>query len=175
HQPSIGEALWNTIRELRMAGMNSQHLASAEFGSADQKRELTNLLSSYEEYLAAAKVADMPAVFEEAARHREYCPIQRDHCWTELPDAAWPVLEQELIDSLTGEHIEPARVMVCGLSLPRRLRPSPPGLANPPSVTASSDVDRLAFLLKSENAPAPINDDSLEFFHAGGRDAEIEE
>lgn len=174
-QPSIGEALWNTIRELRMAGVTSQHLASASFGSADKKRELTNLLSSYEKYLAGAKVADMPSVFEEAVRHREYCPIQPDHCWTELPDAAWPLLEQQLIDSLSGEHIEPARVMVRGLRLPRRLRSSPPGSANPLSVTASSDVDRLAFLLNSEKAPAPTNDNSLEFFHAGGRDAEIEE
>jgi len=174
-QPSIGEALWKTVRELRMAGITSKHLASALFGSADKKRELTNLLSSYEEYLAAAKVADMPAVFEEAARHRAYCPIQAGHCWTELPDTTWPVLQQQLIDSLSGEHIEPARVMVSGLRLPRRLRPSPHALANPPSVTVSSNVDRLAFLLNSENAPGPISDNSLEVFHAGGRDAEIEE
>ena len=174
-QPSIGAHLWKTIRELRMAGISSSDLSSKPFGSAAKKTELVRLLAAYENYLKDSGVADMPALFEEAARHLDYSPIQPGHCWTELPDTSWPVLVQELIDLLGGERIEPAFPLIRGVSRPRRFRQARSENSAATAVAIKRDVDRMSFLLNPENAPSPLDDDSLEIFHAGGRDAEIEE
>ena len=75
-QPSIGVALWTTIRELRMAGLSSRDLAEKTFGTAAKKGELTGLLAAYEAYLTTNRLADNPAVLAEAAAHIDFCPIQ---------------------------------------------------------------------------------------------------
>jgi len=85
-QPTMAEALWRTIRELRMAGVKAVNLKAEAFASAHEHAELHALLEAYEQFLVANKRGDMALVYEEAARHPEWCPIQPGDCWTELPD-----------------------------------------------------------------------------------------
>jgi hypothetical protein len=87
--PTMAQALWATVRELRMAGIHSDRLKSEMFLSAAKHTELVALLSAYERFLQEQKRGDMAKVYEEALRHPEWCPIQPEDCWTELPDTIW--------------------------------------------------------------------------------------
>jgi hypothetical protein len=51
-QPTMAQALWTTVRELRMAGLKSGDLHAAAFESAAKHAEREALLGSYEQFLA---------------------------------------------------------------------------------------------------------------------------
>jgi ATP-dependent helicase/nuclease subunit B len=167
-QPTMAQAMWTTVRELRMAGVKSGDLAPAAFESPAKQVELRALLASYEHFLATNNRGDMAVVYEEAVKHPDWCPIQPEDCWTELPDTIWPPLQRRLIDEMPGERILPRALDIPGATVPRRLdsqkvdRVAPTAYATP-----------LAFLL----TPASARPDTagLELFHAGGREAEVEE
>jgi RecB family exonuclease len=172
-QPSMGQALWSTLRELRMTGLRAHDLDVAAFTSTAKHGELVALIESYERYLETEHVADMPAVFEEAVTHLDFCPVQAADCWTELPDTVWPVRHRRLLDRLPGERIIPRGVGIPGLVRPRRVTPAM--VAPVPSDSVMRDADHLCWLLRPAAAPPPRHDQSLALFHAGGRDAELEE
>src|SRR3954447_1825994 len=50
-QPTMAQALWATLRELRMAGVKSKDLTAASFESPAKHAELRALLASYEDFL----------------------------------------------------------------------------------------------------------------------------
>jgi ATP-dependent helicase/nuclease subunit B len=154
-QPQMAMALWSTIRELRMAGLGAADLPAAAFTSADKHTELRALLGTYEAYLARTSRGDRAGVFTEALVHPDWCPIQPQDCWTELPEVVWSPLERRLIDAMPGEPIRPPVMVVPGVSMPRRL-------SSRPIKTAP----------ESQAAPLPLQ---LAFFQAGGAEAEIEE
>jgi ATP-dependent helicase/nuclease subunit B len=151
-QPAMAQALWTTIRELRMAGVKSTDVTREGFEAAEKHDELRTLLAAYERFLTDNKRGDMATVYEEAMRHTDWCPIQNEDCWTELPDANWTPLQRRLIDSTAGERITPRALAVAGVTIPRRLE--------------DQNVERA----KADSPTSPIS-----LFHAGGRVAEIEE
>ena len=51
----------------------------------------------------------------------DWCPIQPQDCWTELPDANWNPLQRALLDGLPGERLEPRAFELPGVAMPRRL------------------------------------------------------
>ena len=165
-QPQMADALWTTVRELRMAGIASSDLKAEAFESEAKHAELRALLASYEQFLASNHRGDMAAVYEEAVKHPDWCPIQAEDCWTELPETIWSPLQSRLLDGLPGERIPPHALIIKDAVLPRRLadqrieRRSPAFESNP-----------IAFL----TAPAAGARADLQLFHAGGREAEIEE
>ena len=165
-QPTMAQALWETISELRMAGLRAVHLAAGAFESAAKHAELRALLAAYENFLAQNERGDFATVYQEALEHRNWCPIQPADCWTELPHAAWAPLEQSLIDALPGERIAP-RVRAFHGTLPRRF-----AAGSAEQIAPDANASPLAFLLTPERASPP---DGLHLFHASGRDAEIEE
>ena len=63
----------------------------------------------------------MAVVYEEALKHPDWCPIQKEDCWTELPDALWTPLQRRLIDAMPGERVAPRALGLSGMRLPRRL------------------------------------------------------
>jgi ATP-dependent helicase/nuclease subunit B len=167
-QPTMAQALWAAIRELRMAGMKSEDLETEAFESAVKHAELRELLAAYELFLTANQRGDMAAVYEEALRHPDWCPIQPEDCWTELPDVVWTVLQRRLIDAMPGERIVPSTFRLSTSALPRRLEN-----AVVDRVEADSGSSPLASLLDpSASAGSPA---AIHLFHAGGREAEIEE
>ena len=167
NQPTLAQALWTTVCELRMAGVRAEHLAVEAFESAAKYAELRGLLAAYEGFLKHECRGDLASVYEEAVQHPDWCPIQSADCWTELPDAQWTPLQANLLHAIAGERISPHVHSLHGVNLPRRL--------------ASERADRLvpepersplAFLLAPERMASPVR---LQLFHAGGRDAELEE
>ena len=50
-QPTLAQALWTTVRELRMAGIKSDQLRADAFASPEKHAELRALLASYEQFL----------------------------------------------------------------------------------------------------------------------------
>jgi hypothetical protein len=100
----MAQALWTTVRELRMTGIRADHLKADAFSSRDKHAELVALLSAYEDFLEQEKRGDMAAVYVEALKHLDWCPIQAQDCWTELPDTQWSPLQRSLIDAMPGER-----------------------------------------------------------------------
>jgi RecB family exonuclease len=168
-QPTMAQALWMTVRELRMAGVKSGDLKATAFQTPAKHAEMRALLDAYERFLADNKRADMAAVYEEAVEHADWCPIQPHDCWIELPDAQWAPLQQRLIDKLPGERIRPHAIELRGTTIPRRL-------ANRKLERVTCDIEALplARLLSPANGEA-VPPSVMELFHAGGREAEIEE
>ena len=173
-QPTLAEALWSTIRELRMAGIKSHQLSADAFASTEKHAELRALLASYEQFLATNNRGDMALVYEEALKHPDWCPIQPKDCWTELPDVVWTPLQRRVMDAMPGERIAPRAVSIPGASVPRRM-----SAANVDRVTPTGDISPLAYLLSPESSPEPRTpspgQQRIALFHAGGREAEIEE
>jgi hypothetical protein len=85
-QPTLAQAMWTTVHELRMARVKSDDLKADAFESPAKFVELKALLASYERFLETNQRGDMAVVYEEAVRHPDWCPIQPEDCWTELPD-----------------------------------------------------------------------------------------
>ena len=168
--PTMAQALWTTVRELRMAGVRAKALEREAFASGAKHAELVTLLSAYERFLEQNRRGDMAAVFEEAAEHADWCPIQPDDCWTELPDTVWAPMERALVDSMPGDRIAP-RAFSISVRAPRRLAAVPVD-----RVTPDLASNPLAFLMnpaadRASNGRSP----NPALFHAGGREAEIDE
>ena len=121
-QPTLAQALWATIRELRMAGIKSDDLTPEAFASPEKHAELRALLASYEQFSRPTTAATWRSCIEEALKHPDWCPIQPADCWTELPDVVWTPLQRQLIDAMPGERIVPAALAIPGATIPRRLR-----------------------------------------------------
>jgi len=85
----MAQALYATVRELRMAGVKSGDIKAEAFESAAKHGEMRALLSAYEQFLVTKNRRDMATVYEEAVKHPDWCPIQPEDCWTELPDTVW--------------------------------------------------------------------------------------
>src|SRR5262245_33790593 len=118
-QPTLAEALWSTVRELRMAGIKSDQLRADAFESKTKHSELQALLAAYEHFLFWNNRADLALVYEEALEHFDWCPMQKQDCWTELPDVGWTPLQRRLMDAMPGERIVPNAAAIEGASIPR--------------------------------------------------------
>lgn len=170
--PTMAQALWTTVRELRMAGVRAEHLKADAFASAEKHAELVALLSSYEAFLEQNKRGDMATVYEEALKHPDWCPLQVQDCWTELPDIRWSSLQRRLIDSMPGQRVRPRAFEVPAVSIPRRLRSQPVERLTPDVAT-----NPLAFLMSPTSATKSqkASHTNIALFHAGGREAEVDE
>lgn len=170
-QPTMAQAMWTTVRELRMAGVKSDDLKADAFESPAKHAELRALLGAYEQFLVSEHRGDMAVVYEEAMHHPDWCPIQPEDCWTELPDTIWTPLQRRVIDAMPGGRIVPEALALPGASIPRRMKE-----ANVVRVQPGSDTSPLASLLTPNRKPeAGSGKPAIELFHAGGREAEIEE
>jgi ATP-dependent helicase/nuclease subunit B len=154
NHPAMAEALWATIRELRMAGVRPDALVADAFTSPAKHAELQALYRAYETFLASNARGDIATVYEEAVRHLGWCPIRTEDCRTELPATTWTPLQRQLLDALPGERVTPCLVAVPGAAVPRRLAGA-------------------AVQLVAPDEKAPLAETHL--FHAGGREAEVEE
>jgi RecB family exonuclease len=182
-QPTMAQALWTTIRELRLAGIASADLKADAFASPAKHAELRSLLAAYERFLVENKRGDMAIVYAEATKHPDWCPIQLDDCWTELPEHVWTPLQRSLLDMLPGERITPRALSIPGTTIPRRLSEH-----CVTRVTPDSSLTPLACVVATQESCAsgagPETTGTthevratadIHLFHAGGREAEIEE
>ena len=170
-QPQMAEALWTTIRELRMADVHASALEPDAFVSREKHTELTALLAAYEAHLAAHRLADAADVYREAVTHVDLGPVLPDDVRLEWPGVIWSPLEQRFLTALGGTRLVSPVMPVPGLATPRRLATS----AAAEAPTPASDAERLVYLLRPADAPPAFDDESLTMFRAGGRQAEVEE
>ena len=174
-QPTLAQALYATVRELRMAGVKSDDLKPEAFESAAKHGELKALLQSYEGFLASNNRGDMAAVYEEAMRHPDWCPIQEQDCWTDLPDVLWTPLQRKLMDVMPGERMPGLSFALPRARVPRRLE-SAREERQAQRLSPKRDEHPLAFLISSDaDLRAGGTCSAIDLFHAGGREAEIEE
>lgn len=169
-QPSMAQALWSSLRELRMAGVQPGHLKADAFSSPAKHKELVALLSAYERFLADNKRGDMATVYEEALKHGSWCPIQPEDCWTELPDTLWTPAQRKLIDSVGGERLAPCTLEVNAYPIPRRL--SRPEQRVKPDLAANPLAFFMSTPASDKNVPTATE---IRIFNAGGRAPEIDE
>ena len=148
-QPGMADALWSTLKEVRMAGIGWRQLEKVLTGAKGS--ELTALFQAYEDYLASHRWADRAGVFQEALVQGRCEAVQAGDLIVEYPSAMWSPLERSFLDVLEGCRKATA---VPDLSPPRRVR-----LLNP-----QRQID---------SAARP--EARLSFFRAGRRDAEIME
>lgn len=165
-QPTMAQALWITLRELRMAGIRAESLPPAAFVSGKKFLEFQSLVAAYEAFLVTNARGDVATVYEEAVRHLDWCPIQPPDCWTQLPDVFWAPLQNNLLGAMPGERIIPKSAELPGSTVPRRFANAtvqrvPPDPRSP-----------LAHLLSPKQVQMSRN---VRLFHAGGRDAEVAE
>jgi len=110
NHPAMAQALWTTIRELRMSGVRPDDLVADAFASKAKHAEMCALYRAYETFLSSSARGDMATVYEEALRHADWCPIQAQDCWTELPAAQWTPLQRRLLDGLPSERMTPCTI-----------------------------------------------------------------
>ena len=172
--PTMADALWRTARELRYAGMSAADLPPSAFASAAKHAELVALLTAYERHLDARHIADMPMVLREALKHLDWSPIATDDLVTEIPGTLWSPLVRQFLDGLPGKRLPPRTVELVDVQTPARVtRLAAP--SEPVTVDVNTDANRLRFLQAPANAPTPRSDGSVDMFHAGGPDAEVDE
>src|SRR5215207_4407797 len=157
-QPSLAEAVWTTLRELRMAGVASAAVPVDAFESPAKHAEIVALLAAYESHLEAQGRADMATVYQEALAHPDWCPIRAQDCWTELPQTLWTPLQRRLLDAMPGERLVPRVLALPGVTVPRRLAAAPVGEVQPDAASHP-----LGFLMAPPAVPTP----RLAVFHAG--------
>jgi len=169
--PTMAQALWTTVRELRMAAVRADALKAECFSAPAKHAELVALLRAYEDFLEQGKRGDMAAVYEEAVNHPDWCPIQPQDCWTELPDTNWTRLQRLLFDAMPGERHHPRAFDLSGVPVPRRLRSQVTE-----RLTPDGSTNTLAFLMTPSATQAHASPKTnIALFHAGGREPEIEE
>jgi hypothetical protein len=165
--PEMAAALWSSIRELRLSGLNASALPLDAFQHPAKHAELQALVAAYESWLAAEHQADTAAVFAEARLHAGSGRVRAADLRVEQPDTIWPPLVRAFLDALPGERLAAAAPWIPGLVVPRRMRDVP----RDERETASP----LAYLMSPAESPAQPKPSSLSLFRAGGAEAEIEE
>lgn len=166
NHPAMAQALWATIRELRMAGVRPEGLVADAFTSPEKHAEMQALYRAYEAFLATNARGDMATVYEEALQHLDWCPIQPQDCWIELPDATWTPLQRRLLDALPGQRVAPRAIDLPGAVIPRRL-------AGAVVERVAPDGAAMAFVLVGTPKRGALQ--RIDLFHAGGPEAEVEE
>ena len=151
----------------------SDDLQADAFESPAKHAELCALLAAYEQFLrTSTSAATWRSVYEEAVQHPDWCPIQPQDCWTELPDADWNAAAAPADRrACRASASMPRALALPGASIPRRLRrrrASSGVSAGPRDQSARVPDDAAAASRRARRS-------AIDLFHAGGREAEIEE
>jgi ATP-dependent helicase/nuclease subunit B len=120
-QPRMGEALWNAVGELRLAGIRADDLRAAAVGDPCKHAELQALLHAYEDHLDISHQADAADLYRAATARIDWTPVRAGDIRTELPGIVWPPLVRAFIDALPGERLQLVAPHLPGLAIPRRL------------------------------------------------------
>ena len=88
-----------------------------------------------------------------------------------MPDVIWSTRQRALMDVMPGERVAPRAFRLPGSRVPRRLQSGIPDRVEP-----LCSANPLAFLVAPGSVDAASDDlSAIEIFHAGGREAEIDE
>ena len=175
-QPGLAEALWNAVRDFRLAGLRFTDLRAEAFASPEKHAELVALLEAYERELARSGMADAADLFRAATEASFKLPVMSNSAALELPGCCRSDLERRFVDSLPWSVCAFRSAQSPGSNPPARWRRLNPTVESIPTAeSAATDAARLAWIADPAGAPALLNDGTLTLFRAAGREAEIEE
>jgi ATP-dependent helicase/nuclease subunit B len=174
-QPGVAEALWSTLSELRLAGIDATALQPKRFVAAAKGEELNALLKAYELYLDEHLLADPACCLRTATFSKSKLPVLSNGVLLEMPGSCGSPMERAFLDSLPAGRPPVHVAAVPGLEWPAGFERLNSKIQPVEPVDASSDAARLSWIARPAKAPGPVQDGSLSLFRAAGREAEIEE
>ncbi len=180
HHPSMAEAWWRTLQELRMTGLTSDDLQAEAFASREKHEAVVALVRRYEQLLRDEHRADLPSVYEVALTHATYCPVRDVDLLVEYPHTGWPPLVRRFLDALPATRVAAHALEVPGVAASERTRrgcaPVEPVAADPARATGAGRLVwlRCADLLSPPTNPESADEATLQMFKAGGQIAEVD-
>jgi ATP-dependent helicase/nuclease subunit B len=158
---SLCQALYATIQDLRLAGLEPENLASKHMEVAAKGRELAIIMKEFKDRLKAGRWMDYPDVLHQAREALRERKGPEEFPFLLLPgDLYLSALERKLIEAVPKD-----RVAVLPVDRPGQLSAG----------REPTDAAALAWLLSPTEAPPPKQDGSASIFQAVGEANEVRE
>ncbi|MGE5237440.1 MAG: PD-(D/E)XK nuclease family protein [Chloroflexota bacterium] len=169
----VVRALARSVRDLRMSGIAAAELSPSQFVSDRKGSDIRELLGRYELLLQERKFADAASILSRSIDKLGTDGRDRDiHLYLMLSHIPLTPLEKRLAGVLPGDTIVLPHDVPQGLDRPARYLDQPIGRK---SANATTNVERLPWLFKVDDAPPAVDDDTIRIFHAVGRRNEVKE
>lgn len=166
-------ALAETIRELRMCGLNADILNPKHFINEKKGSEIKELLRQYEVFLKEKQYVDHPEILKKAlSKIKQEQNTADNSIYLFLSDIPYFPLEKEFIEALSGEKIILPHDKVQGIAYPQRCIET---TIKTEESNITSNIEKLPWLFMPEKAPNNFSDKTVDIFHAVGRRNEIRE
>ncbi len=163
---SLVRALSSTIDSIRLAGIGPRVIQEATFHSKIKKEELCHLLIKYEAMLREHRLIDYPEALQLAVNRVNDARLP-SHILILVPETELlqcEVMEQKLLDTLPHDQLYKLEV--------DRPRSAPAGEN---ADYSAKSISQLRWVGAPVDAPAPKQDNSIDFFRAAGAANEIRE
>jgi ATP-dependent helicase/nuclease subunit B len=168
-QSGIINALFQSIQDLRLAGIKSAVLNPDFFIEPKKGLEIQKILQQYEKELEDGKFFDIAQLYGAASEIASKTPSKTERFYLCFENQIFSNVEKNFLHSLAGKKlILVPQGDVLGVPRPRRLLPidreyPKKGLPKP-----STDLARAPWLFSLKEAPKPLKDKTLRMFQALG-------
>jgi ATP-dependent helicase/nuclease subunit B len=161
HTVGLSEAVYRSILDLRLAGLDPARLQSEAFEDPAKGLDLAKVMTAYLEQLQANRLVDYPDILRLARQRLRDDPsaLGNDILILVPGDAEPRALERDLLDAMP-------KVI---------LRVDEPADAAADPAPTRTDVDLLRWLHSPGSAPAPPRDGTVGMFRAVGEVNEVRE
>ena len=170
--PGVVRALWQSVHELRMAGLGPEDVREDAFVVPGKGEAVQRLLGAYERVLEEERLLDEAGLLRVALGVEEAERAAGGRVVMALAGMGLHPLEKRYVEQVAKGAL---RVIgeqgVPGLPRPRWLLEGSGSEGNPPS----TDLDRLRWLWAPEEAPPAVGDGTVSLFHAAGESNEVRE
>jgi len=168
-QSGIINALFQSIQDLRLAGISSTALNPDKFVDKQKGREINKILQRYEKELEAGKFFDIAQLYGAAAEIASKIPSKTERIYLCLENHIFSKVEKDFLHTLVGKKlILVPQGHVLGVDRPRRfteIDKIDPKQAIP---KPSTDLARAPWLFSLKDSPKPLKDKTLRMFQALG-------
>ncbi|MFO8088454.1 MAG: PD-(D/E)XK nuclease family protein, partial [Desulfatiglandaceae bacterium] len=172
--PGVVRALWQSICELRMAGLGPEDMRVEAFVVPGKGEAVQRLLGAYERALEDEWLVDEAGLLCVALGVEEDGATEGGSVVMALAGMARHPLEKRYVKQVAKGALRVlGQQRVPGLARPGRLLEGQEAGSggSPPSM----DLDRLRWLWAPEEAPPALGDGSVSLFHAAGESNEVRE
>ncbi|MUT65660.1 PD-(D/E)XK nuclease family protein [Paenibacillus sp. NEAU-GSW1] len=98
-KPGIVDKVYRAVRELRLAGIRSDHVKADRFSNPDKGGYLQQLLTHYEEYLRDHRETDFAGLIDYVK------PQTDDTLYIAIEPTGWTWAERQMIEKLAGDRL----------------------------------------------------------------------
>lgn len=175
-QTGIINAIFQSIQDLRLAGIKSAALKPDFFIDPKKGQEIRKILQQYEKALDARKFFDIEQLYETASEIASKAPLKTERIYLCLENQIFSKEQKDFLHTLAGKKlILVPQGYVLGVDRPRRLTKiakKDPKKAIP---KPSTNLERAPWLFSLKDAPKPLKDKTLRMFQALGPTNECRE